>query len=452
MKSINPFDNRVIREYSEYSPEKVREIIASVDDAWQRWKTTSFSLRAELMMNAADVLLIEKEACATIITREMGKLFYEATAEVEKCALCCRYYAQNAERMLQDESVQTEFAKSFVTFEPLGVVLAIMPWNFPFWQVWRFIAPGLMAGNAGVLKHASTVTGCALKIEEIVRKAGFPENLFRSLVLSSSAVELVIAHPAVKAVTLTGSEGAGSKVAEAAGRELKKCVLELGGSDPFILLDDADVEKSVRTALKARTLNCGQVCIAAKRFIVVETVKAQFEDLFREIVESMVAGDPFDPGTHVAPMARPDLVEELHAQVEKSIQMGARLVVGGNRLDLPGNFYAPTLLSDVTKGMPVYEEETFGPVAALIPVKDESEAIAKANDTPFGLGASVWTQDLERGERVARQIESGMVFVNEMTMSLPQMPFGGIKRSGFGRELSHYGIKEFVNIKSICIR
>lgn len=452
MKSINPFDNSLIQEHREYTEAEVKEIIDSVDDAWKQWRGTTFAHRAELMMKASDVLLAEKAECATLITTEMGKIITESEAEVEKCALGCRYYAENAERILQDEFIETDFAKSFVAFQPIGVVLAVMPWNFPFWQVWRFIAPGLMAGNAGVLKHASNVMGCALKIEDVIKKAGFPENLFRSLIIPSGPVEGVIKHPAIKAVTLTGSEGAGSKVAETAGRELKKSVLELGGSDPFVVLEDADLEGSIRTAVNARNFNCGQVCISAKRFIVIESAMAEFENNFREITESLKIGDPLDPNTKVGPMARPDLVDDIHAQVEKSIEMGARLVTGGKRLEGPGNFYAPTVLADVKKGMPVYEEETFGPVAALISVKDEQEAVDVANDSPFGLGASVWTKDRDKGERIARQIDSGMVFVNEMTMSLPKMPFGGVKRSGYGRELSDYGIKEFVNIKSICMR
>jgi succinate-semialdehyde dehydrogenase / glutarate-semialdehyde dehydrogenase len=452
MKSINPYDNSVITDHKEHTPEEVKGIIDSVDETWKQWRDTSFAERAKLMMKASEVLLAEKDECAALITKEMGKILSEAEAEVEKCALGCRYYAENAEKMLQDEIVETDFDKSFISFEPIGVVLVVMPWNFPFWQVWRFVAPGLMAGNAGVLKHASNVMGCAKKIEEVIQKAGFPENLFRSLIIPSGSVDAAIKHPAIKAVTLTGSEGAGSKVAETAGRELKKSVLELGGSDPFVVLEDADLEGSIRTAVNARNFNCGQVCISAKRFIVVESAAAEFEKTFKEITESLKIGDPFDPDTKVGPMARPDLVDDIHAQVVKSVDMGARLIAGGNKLEGPGNFYAPTVLADVKKGMPAYDEETFGPVAALITVKNEEEAIAVANDSPFGLGASVWTKDQERGIRVARRIESGMVFVNEMVMSLPKMPFGGVKRSGYGRELADYGIKEFVNIKSICAR
>ncbi len=452
MKSINPANNEVIKEYTEHSASEIEEILQSVDKAWLSWRETSFAERAVLMKKASDVLLAERDECAALITAEMGKLVGEARAEVEKCALGCRYYADNAESMLKDEMVETDFSRSFVAFEPIGTVLAVMPWNFPFWQVWRFVAPALMAGNTGVLKHASNVMGCAVKIEEIVRKAGFPENVFRSLLISSGPVADVIRHPAIKAVTLTGSEPAGSKVAETAGKELKKSVLELGGSDPFIVLEDADLDQCALTAVKARTMNVGQVCIAAKRFIVVEKVAAEFEAKKKKAMEALVVGDPTDENTQMGPMARPDLVDEVHAQVEKSIQMGARLVTGGKRLDGPGNYYAPTILADVEKGMPAYDEETFGPVAAIIVVKDEEEAIAVANDSPYGLGGSVWTGDPQRGERVARRIETGMVFVNSLVLSTPKMPFGGVKRSGYGRELSEYGPKEFMNIKTICIQ
>ncbi len=452
MKSINPATNELIKEYSEYTPDEVKKIIESVEKDWQSWKKTSFAERAGLMKKAADILIRERDECAGIMTAEMGKVIKESRMEIEKCALGCNYYADNAERILQDEIVETAYSKSFVSFHPIGPVLAVMPWNFPFWQAFRYIAPGLMAGNAGVLKHASNVMGCAVKIEQILQNAGFPENLFRSLLISSGQVKSVIENPLIKAVTLTGSEPAGSKVAETAGRELKKSVLELGGSDPYIVLEDADLENCAQTAAIARNLNCGQVCIAAKRFIVVESVMEQFQELQKKATEALVIGDPADENTQVAPMSRPDLLDELHAQVEKSLEMGAELVTGGDRLDRPGNYYAPTILGNVKKGMPAYDEETFGPVAANITVKDEAEAIEVANDTPFGLGASLWTRDLERGERLAREIESGMVFVNNMTASLPNMPFGGAKRSGYGRELADYGIKEFVNIKTICVK
>ncbi len=452
MKSINPANGELIKEYQEYSTEEVNSIIDSVDQDWRAWKTTTFKERSALMHKASDILLAERDECASIITAEMGKVIKESRAEVEKSALGCRFYADNAEKILQDDIVKTDFTKSFVSFHPIGTVLVVMPWNFPFWQVFRFIAPGLMAGNAGVLKHASNVMGCAVKIEEILVKAGFPKNLFRSLLIGSGKVADVISNPKIKAVTLTGSEPAGSKVAERAGKELKKSVMELGGSDPYIVLEDADLEQCAKNASISRNMNAGQVCIAAKRFIIVESVAEKFQELQKKATEALVIGDPADEATQLAPMARPDLMDELHAQVEKSIALGAELVTGGHKLDRPGNYYAPTILANVKKGMPAYDEETFGPVAANIIVKDEAEAIAVANDTPFGLGASIWTRDLARGERVAREIESGMVFVNHMTASTPAMPFGGVKRSGYGRELSDYGIKEFVNIKTICIK
>jgi succinate-semialdehyde dehydrogenase / glutarate-semialdehyde dehydrogenase len=452
MKSINPASNELIKEYKEFTPAEVQGIIDDVDQEWQSWRKTSFDERARLMRKAGDILIAERDECAAIITSEMGKVITESRAEVEKCALVCRYYADNGEAILKDEIVETTYSKSFVSFQPIGTVLVVMPWNFPFWQVFRFIAPGLMAGNAGVLKHASNVMGCAVKIEEVLLKAGFPKNLFRSLLIGSGQVADVIKNPKIKAVTLTGSEPAGSQVAETAGKELKKSVLELGGSDPFVVLEDADLEKCAKTAAIARCFNAGQVCIAAKRFIIVESVAEKFQELQKRATEALVIGDPMDENTQVAPMSRPDLLEELHEQVEKSVALGATLVTGGQKLDRPGNYYPPTILADVKKGMPAYDDETFGPVAANIIVKNEAEAIAVANDTPFGLGASVWTQDSARGEKLARQIEAGLVFVNSMVASSPVMPFGGVKRSGYGRELSEYGMKEFVNIKSICIQ
>ncbi len=452
MKSINPATNELIREYTAYTSEEVHKILQSVNNDWIKWKKSTFDERAKLIDKAAGILLKERDQCAALITAEMGKLIRESTGEVEKCSLVCRYFAENGAAFLSDETVDTHYRKSFVIFQPLGVLLAVMPWNFPFWQVWRFIAPNLMAGNAVVLKHASSVSGCALKIEEIIRKAGFPSNLFRTLLIPSDQVEAVIRNPIIKGVTLTGSEAAGKRVAAVAGKEVKKCVLELGGSDPFIVFEDADLEKCVQTAVKARCMNVGQVCISAKRFIVIDAVAEPFLNIMTSLMQSMVVGDPLEETTQIGPMARPDLLDEIHSQVIRSIGQGARRVIGGHRLDRTGNYYAPTILTNVTKGMAVYNEETFGPVAAVITVKNEEEALAVANDTNFGLGASVWTKDLNRGERIARMIDSGMVFVNTMTSSHPELPFGGIKGSGFGRELSHYGIKEFVNIKTICLQ
>ncbi|MBT4035104.1 MAG: NAD-dependent succinate-semialdehyde dehydrogenase, partial [Candidatus Marinimicrobia bacterium] len=403
------------------------------------------------MHTAASVLRNEKDDLARLMALEMGKVIHEAQAEIEKCAWVCDFYADNAKAFLADEIVGTNASKSFVSFEPIGIVLAVMPWNFPFWQVFRFAAPALMAGNAAVLKHASNVPGCALAIENIFVKAGFPENLFRTLMISASQVEAVIMNPHVKAVTLTGSEAAGMNVAAIAGRELKKTVLELGGADPFIVLDDADIGTCVDTAVNARMINNGQSCIAAKRFIVVESRLEEFETRKTELISVLIAGDPLLPETQVGPLARADLRDELHGQVQASLDAGARLLLGGKSIPGPGYFYEPTIISDVRAGMSLYREETFGPVSTIIPVKDTDEAIKVANDSEFGLGASLWTNDLTRGERLARQIESGAVFINGMTVSDPRLPFGGIKRSGYGRELSHFGIREFTNIKSIWI-
>jgi len=451
MKSINPTTGDIIREYREHAEQEVQQIISEVYQEWSRWKATTFPSRAMLMKNAANILRDRKEQYAGLMTLEMGKLSRESIAEVEKCAWVCDYYADHAMDLLQDEVIPTDASRSFVTFQPIGVVLAVMPWNFPFWQVFRFAAPALMAGNAAVLKHASNVPGCALVIEEIFREAGFPANLFRTLLIPSKGVEGVIANPLIAAATLTGSEFAGSQVASLAGKYLKKTVLELGGSDPFIVLHDADMEAAVKTAVTARMLNQGQSCIAAKRFIVMDSIAGQFETRLKTAFESLRIGDPANPETQVGPMARPDLVDEIEKQVNTSIAAGARLVTGGKRPERAGCYYAPTILADVREGMPVYSQETFGPVVSLITVHDEAEAIRIANDSDFGLGGCIWTRDLQRGEKIARQIDTGAMFVNGMTKSDPRLPFGGIKKSGYGRELAHYGIKEFVNIKTIWI-
>jgi succinate-semialdehyde dehydrogenase/glutarate-semialdehyde dehydrogenase len=383
----------------------------------------------------------------------MGKPIRDGIAEIQKCAGGCDYFAENAERFLAPEPVATEARKSYVAFNPLGVVLAVMPWNFPFWQVFRFAAPGLMAGNAGVLKHASNVPGCALAIEQVFRKAGFPEHLFRTLLIGSKEVTAVIEHPLVRAVTLTGSGPAGRAVASKAGAMLKKTVLELGGSDPYLVLEDADLEHAAVLCTKGRLINMGQSCIAAKRFIVVDKVRSRFEELFVERMSAPKFGDPLSEQTELGPLARHDLRDALHDQVQRSVAVGARCLLGGKIPDGPGAYYPPTVLTDVDKGMPAYQEELFGPVAAVIPVKDEEEAIAVANDSVFGLGGAVLTGNRERGERIARErIESGSIFVNEAVRSDARLPFGGVKESGYGRELSNYGIKEFVNIKSVYIK
>jgi succinate-semialdehyde dehydrogenase/glutarate-semialdehyde dehydrogenase len=452
MKSINPATSEVIREYPEHSAEEVGQIIREVHLTWESWKETTFESRSELMKKAAQILRDKKEHFARLMTLEMGKLLRESMAEVEKCAWVCDFYANQAAGLLKDEVIATDASRSFVAFQPIGIVLAVMPWNFPFWQVFRFAAPALMAGNAAVLKHASNVPGCALAIEEIFREAGFPVNLFRTLMIPSPLVEAVIENPLIVAVTLTGSEAAGSHVASLAGKHLKKTVLELGGADPFIVLDDADLDAAVSTAVTARMLNQGQSCIAAKRFIVMKSVVKQFETALKGAFEALCYGNPMAQETQVGPLARPDLVDEIERQVIESVAAGARLVTGGRRPDLRGCYFEPTILADVQKGMPVYSQETFGPVVTLITVRNEEEAILIANDSDFGLGGCVWTQDLKRGESVARKIASGAVFVNGMTKSDPRLPFGGIKKSGYGRELASYGIKEFVNIKTIWIK
>jgi len=451
MKSINPATEQVIREYTEHTSSEVKKIIEDVHYEWLTWKETSMEHRSLLFRNAASILLERKETYARLITEEMGKIIRESLSEIEKCANVCNYYADHAAELLKDQVITSDASRSLVTFQPLGVILAVMPWNFPFWQVFRFALPSLMAGNAAVLKHASNVTGCTLAIEEIFCDAGFPKNLFRSLIIPSTEVELVIANPLIVAATLTGSEFAGSQVASIAGKHIKKTVLELGGSDAFIILEDAAMDKAVKTAITARMINQGQSCIAAKRFIVVKSRASEFENRVKLALGSLRMGDPLDMQTDVGPLARKDIADEIDKQVKSSVEAGARLVLGGQPASRPGFYYQPTLLADVKKGMAVYSEETFGPVVSIIPVKDEEEAIAVANDSEFGLGGSVWTKNLERGEAVARKIETGAVFVNGLTKSDPRLPFGGIKKSGYGRELGEFGIREFVNIKTIWI-
>jgi succinate-semialdehyde dehydrogenase/glutarate-semialdehyde dehydrogenase len=452
MKAINPATGDLIKEYRGHTAEEVSRILVDVDAEFRTWRETSFEQRAGLMRRAARVQRENARRYAEIITLEMGKTITESLAEVEKCAWVCDYYADNAAKFLADEVVESDAGKSFVAFQPIGTVLAVMPWNFPFWQVMRFAAPAIMAGNAGVLKHASNVPGSALALEEVFVEAGFPKNLFRTLLIGSRQVEAVIRNPLVKAVTLTGSEPAGMQVAATAGNALKKTVLELGGSDPYIVLEDADMPSCVAASAKSRMINQGQSCIAAKRFIVVESMVEEFTKAQVAIMKGLKMGDPMDPATQVGPMARRDLMEELDEQVQRSVGQGAKLLAGGVPDKGPGAYYPPTVLGGVKKGMAVYSEETFGPVSAIIPVKDTEEAIAVANDSEFGLAGSVWTRDLKKGEEVARRIETGAMFVNGMSKSDPRLPFGGVKKSGYGRELSHYGIREFVNIKSIWIK
>lgn len=453
IKSINPANGKELKSYREMSLEEINSIIEKADEAFNYWSRTDFSTRRACMQNAAAILKERKDKYAKLMTEEMGKMIKQSYAEVEKCIWVCDYFAENAETFLADAIIDTEAANSFVTFQPLGVVLAIMPWNFPFWQVFRFAAPNLMAGNAGILKHSSNTTGCALAIEEIFRDAGFPENLFRTIIVSSKSAGEIIANKKIAAVTLTGSVSAGRSVAEKAGAHLKKTVLELGGSDPYLVLEDADLELAAETCVNSRLINAGQSCIAAKRFIVVESVYDEFEKLFVEKMKAKKMGDPFDEKNDLGPQASVNLRDELHKQVEESISKGARLLLGGKIPEGEGAYYPPTILSNVKKGMPAYDEEMFGPVAALIKVKDEEEAINTANDTVFGLGAAVFTKDIKRGEKIAAtRLKAGCCFVNELVKSDPRLPFGGIKDSGYGRELSTYGIKEFMNIKTVYVK
>jgi len=453
IKSINPANLELLETYQSMQPSEVEHIINLTSNAFNSWCNTTFKERSLLMQNAAKVLNKKKEDYSRLMTLEMGKPIAQSRAEVEKCAWVCEYYAEKTEKFLADEIIETDASKSFVTFQPLGIVLAVMPWNFPFWQVFRFAAPGLMAGNAGILKHASNVSGCALAIEEVFREAGFPNNLFRTILVPSSQMEGVIRNNKIKAVTLTGSVPAGKAVAKTAGSVLKKTVMELGGSDPYLVLEDADLEMAADTCVNSRLINAGQSCIAAKRFIVVEKIYNEFEKLFIEKMKVKKMGDPFDESNHLGPQASVTLRDDLHKQVEKSIELGAKVILGGKIPEIEGAWYPPTILSNVKKGMPAYDDELFGPVASLIKVKDENEAIEVANDSIFGLGAAVFTKDNERGEKIAKEkLQAGCCFVNSFVKSDPRLPFGGINESGYGRELSSFGIREFVNIKSIYVK
>ena len=452
IETVNPATEEIVKSFTPMTDEEVKIIIDDANSDFLKWKTEKISHRKKLMLNTAKVLREEKVKYGKILALEMGKPINQAIAEVEKCAWVCEYYAENTENILAKEFIETDATESYVQFDPIGIVLAVMPWNFPFWQVFRFAAPALMAGNAGILKHASNVPMSALAIEEIFQEAGFPKNIFRTLLIESRQVDKVIENPKVKATTLTGSEYAGSMVASKSGKMLKKSVMELGGSDPFIILKDADLELAISTAVASRLLNNGQSCIAAKRFIVEEEIAIEFEKQFVKQFEKVVVGDPMDEKTELGPIAREDLLIELHEQVTKSVEDGAKILIGGKRLERKGYYYPATILTNVTKGMLAYDQELFGPVATVIKVKDEAEAIKVANDTPYGLGASLWTSDLDKAKLLARDIDSGSVFINGMVKSDPRLPFGGVKLSGFGRELSHYGIKEFVNIKTVWVK
>ena len=451
--SINPATGEKIREYEETSQNEVEVILRRAQNDFLSWRKTDFEHRNNLLYKVAADLRSNAQRYAEVMTEEMGKPIKEGRAEAEKSAWACEYYAENGEEFLASESVETDASKSFVTFQPIGTVLAIMPWNFPFWQVFRFAAPALMAGNVGILKHASNVTGCALAIEKIFRDAGYPEGCFSTLVMGSDRVGELIDHPVVKAVTLTGSTAAGKAVAARAGGALKKTVLELGGSDPYVILEDADLDQAVTACVTGRLINTGQSCIAAKRYIVVESVAKPFEEKLLEVLKGKIMGDPTDESNDIGPMARHDLRDKLHDQVKRSVDAGARCLMGGEVPKIKGAFYPVTVLADVTPGMAAYEEEIFGPVASIIAVKDEAEALKAANDTPFGLGGAVFTDDVEKGELIATKvIEVGTCFVNDFVRSDPRLPFGGVKESGYGRELSQFGIREFVNIKTVYIR
>jgi succinate-semialdehyde dehydrogenase/glutarate-semialdehyde dehydrogenase len=449
--TVNPATEDEVNRFRVMTSPEVDAIIEKVSGSFADWSHLPMRRRAELMRAAAAILRQRCEGLAGLITAEMGKPLGEARAEVEKCANVCAFYAECAEEFLADLPAPSDAAMSFVTFEPLGTVLGIMPWNFPLWQAFRFAAPALMAGNTAVLKHASNVTGCALEIESVFREAGFPDSVFRSLVIPGSRVAAVIEDSRVAAVTLTGSDATGSEVAAAAGASLKKTVLELGGSDAFVVLEDADLEAAAATAVRSRFQNCGQSCIAAKRFIVADAVAEQFEEAFVTATRGLRVGDPSNPETEMGPMARSDLRNELQRQLRDSLGRGARLLTGGRRPDRPGWFFEPTVLGNCGPGMPAFDEETFGPLAAVTRVPGEGEALALANRSPYGLGGNVWTGDVERGVRFARRMETGGVFVNGMTHSDPRLPFGGVKRSGYGRELHAFGIREFVNVKTVWV-
>jgi succinate-semialdehyde dehydrogenase / glutarate-semialdehyde dehydrogenase len=449
IETVNPATGELVRRYEEYSTDRVEQLLDKSLTAFKDWRETTFTTRAELLLRAAAYLRDNSRRLAETITQEMGKPITQALAEIEKCASVCEFYAERGERYLSRRNVETEAKRSYVRYDPLGPILAVMPWNFPFWQVLRFAAPALMAGNVAVLKHASNVPGTALQIQEVFDEAGFPPGSFTTLLIGASATEAVIRNKNIVGVTLTGSEAAGKQVAATAGSVLKKTVMELGGSDPFIVLADADLQKAAEVGAQARMSNCGQTCISSKRFIVIKEVAEEFAQKFMQALSEMKTGDPLDEQTEVGPMARDDLRQDLHKQVIGSLKQGARKSLGGEMPEGPGFYYPVTLLENVGETMPAGAEETFGPLAALIEVEDEKQAIEVANRTDYGLGACIWTKDLDRARYLVRKIEAGSVFVNGLVKSDPRLPFGGVKMSGYGRELAEEGIKEFVNIKAV---
>jgi len=450
--TINPATGEVVKQFQALTDAEVDGRIAKAAKAFQSFRKTSFAGRAKWMLKAGEILEAEKTGLGRLMTLEMGKTFSSAVAEAAKCASACQYYAENAAKFVADEVIETSATKSYIHYQPLGIVLAVMPWNFPFWQVFRFIAPGLMAGNVGLLKHASNVPQCALKIEEVLVRAGFPTGVFQTLLIGASQVDRILNDPRVAAATLTGSEQAGIQVGVSAAKRIKKVVLELGGSDPFIVMPSANLDEAASTAVKARVINNGQSCIAAKRFIVHEQIADKFEKEFVSRMQALKLGDPFDEKTDVGPLATPDAVKDLDADVQKTLHAGARLLAGGKPVNSPGNFYLPTVLTNIPKDSPAYCEEFFGPVASIFRVKNLDEAIAIANDSRFGLGASAWTNDAAEREQLINELEAGMVFINQMVASDPRVPFGGVKASGHGRELGPYGIREFTNIKTVWIK
>ncbi len=449
--TVNPATGETLRTFNPLDDQSIEQKLQRSVEAFRRNRARSFADRAARMRKAAELLDKRQNEYGRLMTTEMGKPIKSAIAEVNKCALVCRYYADHAAGFLADEQVKTDAEESFIRYEPIGPVLAVMPWNFPFWQVFRFAAPALMAGNVGLLKHASNVPQSALAIEDVLRHAGFADGEFQTLLITADQVEKVVNDDRVKAVTLTGSEPAGASVASSAAKRIKKSVLELGGSDPFVVMPSADLDDAVKTAVRARIVNNGQSCIAAKRFIVHQKIAADFEDRFVTAMKALKIGDPLDESTDVGPLAMPQIVNDIEKQVDRSVAAGAKLLTGGKRIGNRGNFYAPTVLTNIPPDAPAAREETFGPVASIFHVRDAGQAIAVANDTPFGLGASVWTRDRDEAMRFIDGIESGQVFVNAMVASDPRLPFGGVKHSGFGRELGVYGIREFVNIKTVWI-
>ena len=451
LESINPATGRVMQVFEEWTASATDRVIEEVHGSWPAWRDSSFAERAALLRKAAEILRLHAGEYAELMALEMGKPLAQGRAEVEKCAWGCEYFADHSAGYLADEPAKSDGSRAYVAFRPLGLVLAVMTWNFPFWQVFRCAAPALMAGNVLVLKHASNVPRCALAIEEVFRKAGFPENTFRTLLIGARSVAGVIENPRVKSIALTGSDAAGRQVAATSGRMLKKTVLELGGSDPFIVLADADLAKAAKVGALARCNNAGQSCIAAKRFLVEDSVYSRFLELFVREMAALVVGDPLDEVTQVGPLARQDLVVDLHGQVTDAVSHGAEVILGGQPLESPGCYYPPTVVTGVKPGMRAYHEELFGPVATVMAVRDAEHALTVANDTPFGLGASLWTADPAKGAALAARIESGAVFVNGMVKSDPRLPFGGVKDSGYGRELAGFGIREFVNVQTVWI-